>query len=361
MSVGVVVVGVDTAARRWSFASASRCPPAAVECRAEHPREEGVTEAVLVATCNRVGSYAAGDDDERLARVARRFFTSRGAAGATRCEHRGDAARHAFRVCASLDSLVVGEPQIWAVKEAYGVAQAAGCVSSRLARLMSHAFLAAKRVRAETGIATGQVSVASVGVDLARGIFGDLKDRRVLVLGAGKMAMGAARSLVRHGAALAVANRSFARAEALAKEHGGTAHPFTDLTMLLQHCDVVVCSTGAQGYVLTREIVQAAMKARRGRSLFIVDITVPATSTRAWATSTACTSTTSTTSSRSWPRARRGEGTRASRPRPSSPRRSRATHGRSARRSARARPSRPSGSGTGRRRRPRWSARSRRA
>jgi glutamyl-tRNA reductase len=278
VSVGVVVVGVNHRSAPVELRERLAVPADSVEEVVRSIRaKEGVAEAVLVATCNRVELYAAGDDDERLARAAREFFTSRGAPDATRYEHRGgDVARHAFRVCASLDSLVVGEPQILGqVKEAYGVAQSAGCVGSRLTRLMSHAFLAAKRVRAETGIATGQVSVASVGVDLARGIFGDLKDRRVLVLGAGKMAMGAARSLVRHGAALAVANRSYARAEALAKEHGGTAHPFTDLTMLLQHCDVVVCSTGAQGYVLTREIVQAAMKARRGRSLFIVDITVP--------------------------------------------------------------------------------------
>lgn len=278
MSVGVVVVGVSHRSAPVELRERLAVSTDALEDVVRGIRaKEGVAEAVLVATCNRVELYAAGDDDDRLSRVAREFFDTRGAAPGQQYEHRGvDTARHAFRVCASLDSMVVGEPQILGqVKEAYGIAQAAGCVGARLTRLMSHAFLAAKRVRAETGIATGQVSVASVAVDLARGIFGDLGGRRVLVVGAGKMAIGAARSLVRHGAQLAVANRSFARAEALAKEQGGTAHPFTDLSMLLQHCDVVVCSTGAQGYVLTRELVQSAMRARRGRSLFVIDITVP--------------------------------------------------------------------------------------
>ncbi|MEZ4391949.1 MAG: glutamyl-tRNA reductase [Polyangiales bacterium] len=278
MSVGVVVVGVNHRSASVELRERLAVASDAIEEAVRGVRAlDGVREAVLVATCNRVEVYAAGDDDDRVARAAQAFFASRGADDAQRYEHRGgDAVRHAFRVCASLDSMVVGEPQILGqVKEAYSVAKAAGCVGASLSRLMSHAFLAAKRVRTETGIASGQVSVASVAADLARGIFGDLKGRRVLVVGAGKMALGAARSLVRHGAQLAVANRSFARAEALAKEQGGTAHPFSDLTMLLQHCDVVVCSTGAQGYVLSRDLVQSAMRARRGRSLFIIDITVP--------------------------------------------------------------------------------------
>lgn len=276
--MGVVVVGVNHRSASVELRERLAVSSDAIEEAVRGVRAlDGVAEAVLVATCNRVEVYAAGDDDDRVAQAAQAYFAQRGATDVPRYEHRGgDAVRHAFRVCASLDSLVVGEPQILGqVKEAFSVARAAGCVGARLTRLMSHAFLAAKRVRTETGIASGQVSVASVAADLARGIFGDLKGRRVLVVGAGKMALGAARSLVRHGAQLAVANRSFTRAEALAKEQGGTAHPFTDLTMLLQHCDVVVCSTGAQGYVLTRELLLSAMRARRGRSLFVIDITVP--------------------------------------------------------------------------------------
>lgn len=278
MSAAFVVVGINHRSAPVELRERLAVAPDALQDVVRELRAtEGVSEAVLVATCNRVEVYAAGDDAERVAGAAQAFFAKRGAGPSHRYEHRDrEAVRHAFRVCASLDSLVVGEPQILGqVKEAYAVAQGAGCVGQRLTRLMSRAFQAAKRVRTETGIAAGQVSVASVAVDLARGIFNDLSGRKVLVVGAGKMALGAARSLVRAGAQLAIANRSFDRAAALAKEHGGTAHPMTDLPMLLQHCDVVVCSTGARGYVLTRDDVHAAMKARRGRSLFVIDITVP--------------------------------------------------------------------------------------
>jgi glutamyl-tRNA reductase len=238
---------------------------------------EGVREAVVVATCNRVELYAIGDEADAVAGALRHHLLSRGGPGVSLYEYRGeDAVRHAFRVCASLDSLVVGEPQILGqVKEAVAAARSAGGLRGGLGRVMARAFQTAKRVRTETGIAEGQVSVASVAVDLARGIFGDLVGRKVLVVGAGKMALGAARTLARAGASLLIANRSFERAEALAREHGATAHPLTDLGMLLQHVDVAVCSTGASGYLLTRHEVALAMKARRGRGLFLIDIAVP--------------------------------------------------------------------------------------
>lgn len=238
---------------------------------------DGVREAVVVATCNRVELYATGDEADAVASALRLHLLARGGGGVSLYEHRGeDAVRHAFRVCSSLDSLVVGEPQILGqVKEAVAAARAAGALRGRLGRVMARAFQTAKRVRTDTGIAAGQVSVASVAVDLARGIFGDLVGRKVLVVGAGKMALGAARTLARAGASLLIANRSFDRAEALAREYGATAHPLTDLGMLLQHADVVVCSTGASGYLLTRHDVATAMKARRGRGLFLIDIAVP--------------------------------------------------------------------------------------
>jgi len=237
----------------------------------------GVREAMVVATCNRVEVYALGDDPGAVVGSVRGWFAARGAGDSLLYEHaRQDAIRHTFRVCASLDSLVVGEPQILGqVKEAYHAAQQAGGIAGGLSRLMAQAFHVAKRVRTETGLAAGQVSVASVAVDLARGIFGELQGRKVLVVGAGKMALGAARGLARHGASMAIANRSYPRAEALAKEHHASAHPLTDLPMLLQHSDVVVCSTASTRFVLTRDDVAAAMKVRRGKSLFVIDITVP--------------------------------------------------------------------------------------
>ncbi|MDO9021872.1 MAG: glutamyl-tRNA reductase [Deltaproteobacteria bacterium] len=278
MTAGVVVVGLNHRTAPVEARERLAVPPEGLEDAARAVAAlEGVREAVVIATCNRVELYAMGDETSAVAAELRRHLQARGGAGVTLYEHRGEAAvRHAFRVCASLDSLVVGEPQILGqVKEAVAAARAAGALRGGLGRVMARAFQAAKRVRSETGIAEGQVSVASVAADLARGIFGDLVGRKVLVVGAGKMALGAARTLARAGASLLIANRSFERAAALAREHGATAHPLTDLGMLLQHVDVAVCSTGASGYLLTRHDVATAMKARRGRGLFLIDIAVP--------------------------------------------------------------------------------------
>lgn len=278
MSGGVVVVGLNHRTAPVESRERLAVPPDGLEDAVRAVLAlEAVREAVVVATCNRVELYATGDEPDAVAAALRGHFAARGGAGVTLYEHRDEAAvRHAFRVCASLDSLVVGEPQILGqVKEAVAAARAAGGVRGALGRMMARAFQTAKRVRTETGIAAGQVSVASVAADLARGIFGDLAGRKVLVVGAGKMALGAARTLSNAGASLLIANRSFDRAEALAREYGATAHPLTDLAMLLQHVDVAVCSTGASGYLLTRHDVATAMKARRGRGLFLIDIAVP--------------------------------------------------------------------------------------
>ncbi|MDP3276419.1 MAG: glutamyl-tRNA reductase [Deltaproteobacteria bacterium] len=239
-----------------------------------------VGEAMLVATCNRVEAYAAGDSASRCAAALRAFFAQRApGAGVETClyELSDEAAlRHVFRVTASLDSMVVGEPQILGqVKEAFSAATHAGSVGPLLRRAIPRAFLAAKRVRTETGVASGSVSMASVSVDLATQIFGGLEGRSVLLLGAGKMAMGAARALVTRGAKLSVANRSYERAAELAKVHAGSAHALETLPLLLQHADVVLCSTGASRYVVDVDTVRAAMKQRRGRPLFVVDIAVP--------------------------------------------------------------------------------------
>jgi glutamyl-tRNA reductase len=275
---GVVVVGLNHRTAPVEARERLAVPPDGLEDAVRAVLAlDGVREAVVVATCNRVELYATGAEAEAVAGELRRHLLARGGNGVTLYEHRGEAAvQHAFRVCSSLDSLVVGEPQILGqVKEAVAAARSAGALRGRLGRVMARAFQTAKRVRTETGIAEGQVSVASVAVDLARGIFGDLIGRKVLVVGAGKMALGAARTLARAGASLLIANRSFDRAEGLAREYGATAHPLTDLGMLLQHVDVVVCSTGATGYLLTRHDVATAMKARRGRGLFLIDIAVP--------------------------------------------------------------------------------------
>jgi glutamyl-tRNA reductase len=278
MSAGLVVVGINHRTAplemRERVAVSADALDGAVKALCALP---GIREAMVVATCNRVEVYAVGDDLDATARSVRGHLDAKGATASYLYEHRGEVGvRHAFRVCASLDSLVVGEPQILGqVREAFNAARDAGGVGTVLHRVMSRAFQTARRVRTETGIANGQVSVASVAVDLARGIFGDLVERQVVVVGAGKMALGAARSLVRHGARLAIANRSYEKASALATEHGGVAHPLTDLALLLQHGDVVISSTGAARFVITRDDCAAAMRSRRGRSLFVIDIAVP--------------------------------------------------------------------------------------
>src|SRR5882724_707787 len=161
------------------------------------------------------------------------------------------------------------------MKEVFEAAKTSGSVGKYLERAMSRAFHIAKRVRTETAIGAGQVSVSSVAVDLARQIFGDLAGRTALLLGAGEMAEAAAKLLVKEGARLEVVNRSAERGIQLAADFGGSARPWQDLDKALVQADVVVASTSAKQFVVTRPMVVQAMRARRGRSLFFIDIAVP--------------------------------------------------------------------------------------
>jgi glutamyl-tRNA reductase len=247
-----------------------------------------VKEALCVSTCNRTEVYAVARGDAEgdsaaaardVERVIAELADKTGATGVTRYlrTHRDkDAVRHLFRVASSLDSLVVGEPQILGqMKDAFEAAKTNGSIGKYLERAMSRAFHVAKRVRTETAIGAGQVSVSSVAVDLARQIFGDLADRASLLLGAGEMAEAAAKLLVKEGAKLQVVNRSPERAKQLAVDFGGTTRPWEELEKALVSADVVVASTSAKRFVVTREMVVRAMRARKGRSLFFIDIAVP--------------------------------------------------------------------------------------
>lgn len=246
-------------------------------------RSDGsVREAVLVSTCNRVELYLSGDDEQNVVERARRELAARVKEEDLRpflYEHRGEAAlRHVFRVAASLDSLVVGEPQILGqVKEAFETAVEAEAVGGVLGRAMHRAFHVGKRVRSETALGAGQVSVASVAVDLAKRIFGDMSKHEVLLLGAGEIAESAARALVAAGAKkILIANRSFEKAESLAREiENAEPRSLGELPTLLEHADVVLVSTGASSFVVTRELAHAAVKRRKGRPLFFVDVAVP--------------------------------------------------------------------------------------
>lgn len=247
-----------------------------------------VGEVMCVSTCNRVEVVAtpppgAQVDLDRVAEeivAALEGFATPGSGPVLRPHlYRKvgkDAVQHLFRVASSLDSLVVGEPQILGqVKQAFEAAQAAGTVGPGLQRIVGRALQTAKRVRSETSIGEGQVSIASVAVDLARQIFGELKGHRALLVGAGEMALGAAQLVVRAGARLDVINRSPERAQALARELGAGVRAWDELPSAIVDTDVVISSTSAPGFVLTHDIVSRAVKLRKGRTLFFIDIAVP--------------------------------------------------------------------------------------
>ncbi|HYQ28880.1 MAG TPA: glutamyl-tRNA reductase, partial [Polyangiaceae bacterium] len=231
-----------------------------------------VGEALLVSTCNRVELVAAGRAgfDSDLGQVAKACVDALAAHSPGIAPHLyahvgGSAVRHLFRVAASLDSMVLGEPQILGqVKEAYEVARKAGTVGSVLHRTLPRAIRAAKRVRTETAIGSGQVSVPSVAVDLTRQIFGDLSGHCALLVGSGEMAEAVARLLKVGGASVIVVGRTLSRAEELANAVGGSARPWTALQQSLAEADVVVTSTSAPHFVVDYEMVSAARRARRG-------------------------------------------------------------------------------------------------
>ena len=276
-----------------------RSAPLDVRERLAFPKEElpallarlvaldSVGEAVLLSTCNRVEVYVAPrgvpSSEERLVADATRAVkdllttlgTERVAPHLVSVEGT-DAVRHLFRVASSLDSLVIGEPQILGqLKDAIDLARDNQALGPTLGQAMHHAVRVGKRVRTETAIGAGQVSVSSVAIDLARRIFDGLADKHALLVGAGEMAETASKLLVRAGAKLAVVNRSLERAEALAREVGGDARPWTALETSLAQADVVITSTSSPTFVITRELVKRVSKARKGRSLFLVDIAVP--------------------------------------------------------------------------------------
>ena len=240
----------------------------------------GVAECMIVSTCNRVEILAAVEPDAAgLAGFLQRHFGLDPALLAPHIyEHRDqEAVRHLFRVAASLDSMVVGEPQILGqVKEAFAVARAAGTVGGQLEHLLQSTFAAAKRVRTETEIGSNSVSIASVAVELARKIFGSLQGRTVFLVGAGKMSELAARHLVQQGAgAILVTNRTLERARRMAESFAGQVIPFEQLYDAASQADIVISSTGAPHPIFRREHGQAFLHRRRNRPMFFIDIAVP--------------------------------------------------------------------------------------
>jgi glutamyl-tRNA reductase len=241
-----------------------------------------VREVVLLSTCNRVeviaccdqGSGAERDLTTRLLAVGE---LDRGAVGDSLFElHGRDAVRHVFRVASSLDSMVVGEPQILGqVKQQFEVCDAADAVGPVLHRVFHKSFSVAKRVRSETGVAARAVSVASVAADLARQIFEDLRERVMLVIGAGEIGEAAAAQFVAAGVrSVMVTNRTFEAAVELARRYRGTPIPFERMGMYLPLADLVIGSAAA-GQILEAADVRRVMKERKNRPMFFIDLAVP--------------------------------------------------------------------------------------
>jgi glutamyl-tRNA reductase len=279
--MNLIVIGVNHQTApvevREQFAISEARLPEAVKTLASQP---GIEEAMIVSTCNRVEVVARTSDSRAdlhgcLENIYgfdpqpyRKYLY----------EYRErDAVRHVFRVASSLDSMVVGEPQILGqVKEAYATARAVGAVNSQLDALYSRAFAVAKRVRTETAIAMSAVSIASVAVDLAKKIFGNLEGKSVYLVGAGKMCELAARHLLAHGATkIYVGNRTYERAAALAKKFNGEAIVFDQLYDTVDRADIVISSTGAPHIIFRKEHGEKFLSRRRNRPMFFIDIAVP--------------------------------------------------------------------------------------
>ncbi len=240
-------------------------------------------EAVILSTCNRVEVYVSSSLEPKSAFAALREFFGR----QHNCPEpqpselytlsEPHSVHHLFKVASGLDSMVLGETEILGqLKKAYDFALQHGATGSRLNKAFQRAFNVAKHIRTETSIQRGSVSVGSVAVELAEKIFSTLKDRNVLVIGAGDTSEKTARALLSRGAAgITVTNRSYEKAVALATELGGRAVPFDDWTGIFNTIDIVISSTSAPNYVIDRRKLEPLMKPRLRRPLLLVDIAVP--------------------------------------------------------------------------------------
>lgn len=242
-----------------------------------------VSEVVVLSTCNRSEIYVACEDPSRTHHSLVKFLSDfHGVPRDLLISHLYeltdiDAARHLFRVAAGLDSLVVGEPQILGqVKDAYSLASDQHHTAAVLNQLFHHSFAVGKRVRSETGLSDGAMSVSYASVLLARKIFGNLKDLSVLLIGAGEMAELTAthlRSQQVHR--ISVASRTDSHAEALVERIGGVKIPWTGLQAELVSADIIVTATGSASPLLTYSQIAEVIRARRNKPLFIIDIAVP--------------------------------------------------------------------------------------
>jgi glutamyl-tRNA reductase len=240
---------------------------------------QDVSEVIILSTCNRVEVVAESPDDRLIREFLCDFHRiSHDAVSKHLYSFRNtDVIRHVFRVASSLDSMMIGEPQILGqVKEAYRIATDAGTVGMHLSALMDRAFAVAKKVRSETGISQSAVSISFAAVELARKIFGDLTGKTVMIIGASKMGELAAKHLKRNGvSSVLVTNRTFERAVQLAKVFEGAAVPFEHFKDHMDRADIVITSTGAPHFIINKPLAEHIIHRRRNKPMFFIDIAVP--------------------------------------------------------------------------------------
>lgn len=282
--MGIIVVGLShkTASvevrEKLSFPEAT--VPDALKALMGYP---GIKESFILSTCNRVELYASVRDSEAGVQQIKKFISEYKKIPTDSLEHSlyvhrdARAISHTFRVASSLDSMVVGEPQILGqLKDAFEIALKTKTTSAILNKLLKKAISSAKRVRTETRIAESAVSISFAAVELARKIFGNLDGKSVMLLGAGEMAELAARHLLNNGVkSIMVANRTFERAVELAEEFKGGAVRFEDFPSEMVRADILICSTGAPTYVVKYDAVSRALKDRHHKPIFLIDISVP--------------------------------------------------------------------------------------
>ncbi|UCD35401.1 MAG: glutamyl-tRNA reductase [Nitrospiraceae bacterium] len=242
-----------------------------------------IRESIILSTCNRVEIYAAVSDINSGVSEITKFISDYHAVSGDLLErslyiHKAEeAVRHIYRVASSLDSMVVGEPQILGqLKDAYDAALNIKATGVYLNKLIRKSLSVAKRIRTETKIAESAVSISFAAVELAKKIFDDLSTKSFMLLGAGEMAELAARHLINSGVQdVYVTNRTTTRAEELAREFNGKVILFDNFPLELRYSDIVICSTGAPHYILKKDEMHRVMKERKQRPVFIIDISVP--------------------------------------------------------------------------------------
>jgi glutamyl-tRNA reductase len=246
-------------------------------------RKSFIKEALLFSTCNRVEVLVVTDDSTRAVEETKEFIAEFNQIPLEQFEdalyvHEGnEAVRHVFRVAASLDSMLVGEPQILGqIKEAYRTAIDEKTSGVILNRLLHRTFFVAKKIRTETGIGDRAVSISYAAVELTRKIFGDLKGKKVLLIGAGEMAELAVEHLIRNKIEQVwVANRTFENGVELAEQFSGQAIRFEEIPESLKSIDIIISSTGASEFVVRPDQVKGVIRKRKNRPLFFIDIAVP--------------------------------------------------------------------------------------